>query len=399
MTLEHLIASSPETSLSDIPIIYIKTALLDEKLEGRGQALILTKEDVFNIKRYERHSLNLPITLAGVEQILGFKKSNVPGLEPRDILQTYQQIQAHALTWSPIENSIKNVTFSLDRFAARFYKNGNAILSSIEQMDITQRLKLKVGDLTLVIIDELEKSPLNDSDQEIRTELSAFLKSIAAEIDKHRQDASALTDAIELFGDTLSQTLIPDINQKFKRANQSGLAGQIGELERYIEDLTQEIAEKTAEYKKYVALAFSGAPLAGIGLIITGGIFGKKAEDARKAKNRLLEKKAAAVEKLNKVRPLLAAVSNLAMHFEDMQYRMHDAHRSAVILRDIWMMLSEYIHAAASELETLKDSHSLLTFTLKFSNVVQPWNDINGLTTKLLAVFNSALEQFQNQHA
>lgn len=397
MPLETLSRSNSHTTPSDIPIIYIKTALLDEEFEGRSPALILTKEDIFDIKRYEQHSLNLPVTLPRVEQALGFKKSNVSGLEPQDILKTYDQIRSHALSWNPIENDIKNVTFTIDRFAARFYKNGSSILETIEQMSIAQRLQLKVSDLTVAFINELEPSALDDQDLSIRKQLSDFLKSIADEVEKHRQDATALTNAIEAFANTLTQTLIPDINQKFKRASQSGLSTQINELERYIDDLTQQIAEKTAEYKKNVALAFSGAPGAAIGLFITGGIFGKKAEDARKAKNRLLKEKAGAIEKLKVSRPLLNAVSSLAIHFEDMQFRMHDAHRSAANLRDIWMMLSEYIQEAASELETIKDNQSLLTFALKFSNVVEPWSEINGFTQKLLDIFNSALTQFNTQ--
>lgn len=397
MMLKTLISGDTQATPSDIPIIYIKTALLDEEFEGRSPGLILTKEDIFNIKRYERHSLNLPVTLTGVEHALGFKKSNVPGLEPQDILHTYRQIRDHALSWSPIENNIKSVTFTIDRFAGSFYKNGSAIIESIEQMSIAQRLKLKVSDLSVAFINDLDPSALDDQDLSIRNELSAFLKSIADEVEQHRQSASTLSNSIEVFANTLTQTLIPDINQKFNQANQSGLASEITELERYIDDLTQQIAEKAAEYKKNVALAFSGAPGGAFGLIITGGIFGKKAEDARKAKNRLLKEKDAALEKLKVSRPLLNTVASLAIYFEDMQFRMLDAHRSAVNLRDIWMMLSEYIQAAANELETIEDNQSLLTFALKFSNVVTPWNDINGFTNKLLAVFNSALEQFNNQ--
>lgn len=289
------------------------------------------------------------------------------------------------------------MTFTIDRFAARFYTSGRGIIESVEEMSIAQRLKLKVSDLTVAFINDLDSSALDSQDLHIRNELSVYLKEIADDVEKHCLDASALSDAIEVFANTLSQTLIPDINQKFKRAKQSGLSDQITDLERHIDDLTQQIAEKTAEYKKNVALAFVGAPATGIGLLITGGIFGKKAEDARKAKNRLLKEKRDAIEKLKVSRPLLNAVSNLALHFEDMQFRMHDAYRSAVNLRDIWMMLSRYIEESANELETIEDNQSLLTFALKFSNVVQPWNDIHGFTNELLTIFNDALKQFNNQ--
>ncbi|RMN40338.1 Binary cytotoxin component, partial [Pseudomonas cannabina] len=68
------------------PVEYLNLILDDEKNGGRSAALILTKEDILSLKRYERHALNIPTSLSRVEQQLGFTRSGMPGLEPREAL-------------------------------------------------------------------------------------------------------------------------------------------------------------------------------------------------------------------------------------------------------------------------------------------------------------------------
>src|SRR5471030_501133 len=99
------------------PAQYLKLALDDETSGGRASGLILTKEDILKIKRYERRGLGLPTTPAGVTQQLGFTESKIAGLEVADFTQLYVSIHEHALTWGPIEKDVKLVGVSLDNFS------------------------------------------------------------------------------------------------------------------------------------------------------------------------------------------------------------------------------------------------------------------------------------------
>ncbi len=86
------------------PVEYLSVILDDEKSGGRSAALILTKEDILSLKSYERHALNIPTSLNRVEQQLGFTRSYIPGLEPKDMLVTYQAINNHGKSWLSIED-------------------------------------------------------------------------------------------------------------------------------------------------------------------------------------------------------------------------------------------------------------------------------------------------------
>ncbi|OSR42270.1 hypothetical protein BV323_01379 [Pseudomonas syringae pv. actinidiae] len=195
----------------------------------------------------------------------------------------------------------------------------------------------------------------------------------------------------------LSVQLIPGINDKVKLARRSDLDQQIKNLEKDIEQLTKEIEQKNKEYKtatNNIAWGIFGGP---IGVAITGGIYGAKAEKIRKEKNKMVDSKNQKIQILKEKVPLAAAVRSLQILFEDMNIRMMDAHQSATHLKDLWTMLAAYIDRSASELSAITDDQKLMIFALQFQGVVTPWLEIRGMTTQLLKIFDSALDQFQRE--
>ncbi|KEZ69101.1 binary cytotoxin component, partial [Pseudomonas syringae pv. syringae FF5] len=134
-----------------------------------------------------------------------------------------------------------------------------------------------------------------------------------------------------------------------------------------------------------------------IGVAITGGIFGAKAEKIRKEKNRMVASKAQKVQLLKEKVPLTAAVRSLQLMFDDMYIRMLDAHKGATHLKDLWLLLATYIERSAHELAAIKDDQALLIFAMQFQGVVMPWLEIKGKTTELLKIFDSALDQFKRE--
>jgi len=379
------------------PVEYLKLALEDEQNAGRGAALIVTKEDIFTIKRYERHGLSLPITLTRIEQQLGFVRSDIAGLEPSDLLETYRATHQHAASWSSIEQNIKLTGIDIDLFARKFTQQGADIVSYIEKMDLFDQLEHTVSELTLEIIQGISSAPLSAAEQKVCFALSEFLKTIAAQIDAYQQSAESLTGQISTFTQTLSVHLIPSIRHKAALAERSDLDQQIKNLEEDIARLTQDIEQKNDEYKsttKNVAWGIFGGP---IGVAITGGIYGSKAENIRKERNRMIHEKEAKLNQLAEKRPLAAAVRRLELLLEDMDVRMLDAYRSATNLQDLWAMISAYIKNSATELAGIKDNQALLTFALQFQSVVTPWEEIKDITHSLLAIFDSALTEFARQ--
>ncbi|PBP80346.1 binary cytotoxin component [Pseudomonas syringae] len=379
------------------PLEYLNAVFDDEKSGGRSAGLVLTKEDILSLKRYERHALNIPTSLARVEQQLGFTKSGIPGLEPKDMLKTYKAINSHGKSWSGIENGIKRTGTNIDLFAAQFSGQGQQIINYIEKMDFARQLDLTVADLSIEEVRNTPPVPLGETDQRVCVTLAEFLKNTASQIKNHQHAAQTLAQHIETFSTVLSVQLIPGINDKVKLATRSDLDQQIKELEQDIEQLTREIEQKNKEYKNTlnnIAWGVFGGP---IGVAITGGIFGANAEKIRKEKNRMVASKRQKVQILKEKIPLAAAVRSLQLLFDDMYIRMLDAHKGATHLKDLWALLAAYIDSSANELAAIRDDQALLIFAMQFHGVVMPWLEIKGKTTELLKIFNSALDQFKRE--
>lgn len=379
------------------PVEYMTLAMNDKDNEGRDSALILTKEDILNIKRYEKHSLNLPITLKNVEEYLGFTSSNIPGLEPGDILKLHEDINGHARTWAKIEAHIKLTGVAIDLFADDFTTLGNTILNTVEKMDIVDQLTMTVGELSLEDIELLEPAPLNEKDRRIVTALSSILSKKAENIDLLQESATELTGKLGTFSQTLDEQLVPAVNHKVILTNRSDLDQEVKALEERIIQLTIDINQKNNEYKqaiKNIAWGGFGGP---IGVAITGGIFGSKAEKARKKKNELVAEKEDKVRELNKKLPLAAAIRDLEVLFEDMRIRMDDAQQSSANLRDLWAILGAYVAKSANVLAQITDNKTLFEFLFEFQDVVRPWENVNDITRDLLKLFDNALEQFKRE--
>ncbi len=385
--------------LTITPTEFLRALVEDEKNNGRATALILTKEDILSIKRYERHSLNLPNTLERVKQQLGFAHSGISGLEPQDLLLTYSAINQHAQSWSAIEVDIKAKGFDLDLFAGEFSNQGKQILDYVDKMELARQLQLTVDDLNIETVRGLTPAPLTKTDKTVCLSLAEMLKKIAVQMEAHRKASTKLAEEIKQFAHTLTVDLVPGINDKVALANRSDLDEDLIALEKEIDRLTVDIDQKHQEYsttRTHITLGLLGGL---VGLIVTDSIFGAQAEAIRKEKNRLIKEKKARLEMLGQKRPLAAAIRNLEILFEDMKIRMLDAHQSAVNLQDLWTMLAKYVDNAARRLADISDDQTLLDFVLEFKSVVTPWEEIKGITTHLLLTFEQALDEFSNQQS
>lgn len=385
--------------LTITPTEFLRALVDDEKNNGRATALILTKEDILSIKRYERHSLNLPNTLERVKQQLGFAHSGISGLEPQDLLLTYRAINQHAQSWSAIEVDIKAKGFDLDLFAGEFSNQGKQILDYVDKMELARQLQLTVDDLNIETVRSLTPAPLTKTDKTVCLSLAEMLKKIAVQMEAHRKASTKLAEDIKQFAHTLTVDLVPGINDKVALANRSDLDEDLIALEKEIDRLTVDIDQKHQEYsttRTHITLGLLGGL---VGLIVTDSIFGAQAEAIRKEKNRLIKEKKARLEMLGQKRPLAAAIRNLEILFEDMKIRMLDAHQSAVNLQDLWTMLAKYVDNAARRLADISDDQTLLDFVLEFKSVVTPWEEIKGITTHLLLTFEQALDEFSNQQS
>ncbi|WP_122846658.1 alpha-xenorhabdolysin family binary toxin subunit A [Pseudomonas viridiflava] len=381
------------------PAEFLRTLAEDEQNNGRAAALIVTKEDIISIKRYERHSLNLPNTLERVEQQLGFTHSGIPGLEPKDLLLTYSAINQHAKGWSAIEADIKAKGLDLDLFAGEFSSQGKQILDYVNKMELVKQLDLTVADLTIETVKSLTPAQLTKTDKTVCLSLAEMLRKLAVQMEEYRSGSRKLADAIKQFAYVLTVDLVPGVNDKVRLASRSDLDEDLIALEEEIDRLTVDIDQKHEEYKTIRNNITLGLLGGFVGLIVTDSIFGSQAETIRREKNRLVTEKRIKLETFGQKRPIAAAIRSLEVLFEDMKIRMLDAHQSAVNLQDLWTILTTYVDNAAKRLAYTSDDQALLDFVLDFKSVITQWDEVKGNTTYLLRTFEQALDEFSNQHS
>jgi|GEM_PF-646452 len=377
------------------PAQYLKLALDDETSGGRAAGLILTKEDILKIKRYERRGLGLPTTPTSVSNQLGFSKSDISGLEVSDFTLLYQSIYEHALMWNPIEKDVKLVGVSLDNFSGNLILTGERLIAAINTLTILSQLVLTVADLDEETIEGTDWPELSAEDLKILQALPFYLQSVKVDVERCQGEATQLKNALEIFSAGMTTQLIPLTNEKLTLARKNNLAHGIETLKSDIQQLESDIKDKEREYKKATANIAWGGFGGPIGVAITGGIFGSQAEQIRKEKNKLIERKQQKISELAIKVPLLAAMEDVVMFFQDLNFSLLDAEQGAKNLEDLWSVMVKLIDLSSEELKRIDNSRQLLFFVLDFEKAIAPWKTIKGYTHQLLVVFSEALEEYK----
>src|SRR5699024_6223628 len=110
--------------------------------------------------------------------------------------------------------------------------------------------------------------------------------------------------------------------------------------------LIEEISRLKDEYKHYVGLAFTGLAIGIIGVIITGGIFGAKAEVIRKKKNELIEQ----VKKINIEIDVYAGLSlhlnTLYIELSEIEQFIEDTNMALEHIEYVWQAILTEIEAS-----------------------------------------------------
>ena len=129
-----------------------------------------------------------------------------------------------------------------------------------------------------------------------------------------------------------------------------------------------------------------------IGLVVTGGIFGSKAENIRKEKNKLIADRRKLLEKLKNADKLAELLDDLQLHLVDLQGQMLGAEVGAKQLSQIWTYIAAYLDEASESLSKVDTLLELHKFAMNFSIVINPWVSIKGYSAQISAAFNELLQ-------
>ncbi|WP_286145879.1 alpha-xenorhabdolysin family binary toxin subunit A [Shigella sp. FC1967] len=158
--------------------------------------------------------------------------------------------------------------------------------------------------------------------------------------------------------------------------------------------LLEEIAMLKDEYKHYVGLAFTGLAMGIIGVIITGGIFGAKAEVIRKKRNSLIQK----VKKINADIDIYAGLSlhlnTLYIELSEIEQFIEDSNLALEHIEYVWQAILTEIEASITHFNKINNALELIKFSIYLEKIIAPWYMVIGYSKEMLLSFDNALSTF-----
>ena len=385
---------SVHVAASYMPEQYLKvmSGVAPSGIDKKELGFLIRRGDIANTRQYVRYAQALPTRLQAVRQRLNYDAIGVPELEPESIMKMHVSIVTHANTWSALEAGSKELARQLEKFSSEFLVFGNALLDLIKEVELGRRLTGTLEDLTEQELQRLSQMLLNATEKTVVANLKKYLLMLQERTQKFIKEVSHVEKLASVFEGTLTDHLIPTLQVKLSAYKYSGKLGERDEWVDQIEELDDQIALLSATYKKLVGLAFSGMVAGPLGLIITGGVFGDKAEKCRKQKNQLIEQRRIIREKVREVDRISDLLDGLQQQFVDLQGRMFSAQVGAKQLSQVWAYIARYLDEASDELDQVDNMAELHLFALNLSLVINPWRSIKNYSVQISSAFNELIK-------
>ncbi|WP_144138315.1 alpha-xenorhabdolysin family binary toxin subunit A [Paraburkholderia sp. BCC1884] len=400
---QPMVAPEKKIKLTDVAATALKLLTGTEQGVARPGG-IFTKEDLINISLYVRKAKGLPVKADEVEGYVGYKSSGIAGLEPADITDLFQQISKHGLGWEGVHEAVFNQSIELKGFSRKFVTTGEGIIGDIKEMPVLERAKGTLGGISGNKPADITYGP---DDRAIAQSIGEILELMRIDAGKQQTKTAAVKQTVSdyrliLVGGKLSTGtdtpgLEPQVARKRKTMADNKLAETIKADEDSVTEKEGRIEQLKKDYDKYVGLAFTGAAGGIIGLAITGGIFGAKAEAARKEKNELIEEVRALKDKVSGSKKLQKAIDTLALDFSDIGTRMLDAETAMGHLEYMWASILSLIVNSQEEWKNIEDGMKLGTFVSSFRSVIDPWKTVGDLSGDLVKVFDEARAEYKKR--
>lgn len=373
----------------------------------REPGLILTKEQIKNIKRYEMAGLALPIEIGAVIGYLGYNEGDGAGkgLEPKDFQRTFTLINNHARTWNPLRTELISVTSKLQVFADDIKNNGITMediysdvraLKKLEGYDIKtlediRKLKDELGD-------RLKDFTLDAADKSTVSQFSYFLNNILEAVNCQQTEANGIKVRLDTFAKVLAETVLPEIKIKIATINNSNLADLIKTLSEEIETRAQIIEELDTAYKNSVKSALDAVSklnIVGLAVSIYTGVEAEKIRKKRNEERKIQEEKIAEMRTKNKV---LASIHRVRADLQDLDIIVVDADIATKNLVTVWNKITIFIDRSKQGVNAINDALSLYQFMDHFRSVVRPWETVGRDAELLYGVFDQADKEFREEY-
>lgn len=353
---------------------------------------LIKRSSIADLRAYVREARLLPVDLIKVQEKLGYKTVGVSELEPAQIQMFNQAVMQHADSWITLETETKELARQLDTFTGKFVGAGNLLLGLIHKVDIDRLLGGTIADLTDEELKALAKIPLDDNQKKTVGAIQEYLKIMSDMTVSYVNKTMGVSHLAAQFERALTDELIPQVQLKTRAYMDSVLSNDVSYLleevivlDKYIEDLAQ-------AYKTQVGYAFTGLVFGPIGLVVTGGVFGAKAEATRAAKNIAIEQRKEIHKKIEHTENILMLLASAHTQFASLRGTMLAAEVGAKQLAQVWQYIHKYLEEAAESLDQVDNFAKLHSFALMFTLVLKPWEQIRSYAGQISSAFNDAVE-------
>ena len=364
--------------------------------DTRGSGLILTKDQLKDLKRYEIAGLALPIELEDVIAYLGYRNGAGTGLEPEDFQKTFKLVHAHASLWNPLRTDLLTVNDKLVLFSGSIQTYGESmseVFDDIEALGLVEKYNIStLEDLKRVEMELGQEFPgIKQTD---RADIGSFLNDILEKVREQEALANGIKDRLDAFGFDLANKITPEIQSRLKQIDDNTLDAEIKALQTVIDNRALTIEEKNKEYKKLVEDAIAGIT-SGLIMVIYASV---QAEKVRKERNELKKLQQADIARMSHKDKVLASLERVRMDIQDLDLIAIEADIATKNLIIVWNKLATFIVASSREVERINDGLNMRRFRNRFNLVVKPWPAIEKDAQALLRVFAQADAEFQAEY-
>lgn len=233
-----------------------------------------------------------------------------------------------------------------------------------------------------------------DDTSTFRETVDVHLSVITEDIQDKLTGIRTVKALIDRFGDDITEILHPMAKSLLNRIGDGQVSEALAKVEADIAKLDTQIEAKLAEYNGLVGSAFYGLVFGAVGLLVTGGIYGAKAEKVRAAKNELISERQELAE--NRA-VLLGGQSDFEIIrtlIVDMQFRLIDVGTAVKNLEDVWVLLEAYAKNSKKRVDNVSTQLELKKFVDGFQRVILPWENILGISSNISRLFNEVLNEY-----
>ena len=347
--------------------------------------LTLTREHIITLNQYANHVFSLPGTTDAVIEWLGYSTISEAELMPSSMCDLHKQLQQHGRSWVELADISKALGFQLASSASSIDSTGQYILKTLEKTVAIGKSRDRWESISFdepVELTLIDKGTVKD--------LVGFMDVLRKDVAQFAENVTVVGGQTKEFRDVAREVLAPLVIRKLHALKRRQSSGKIERLREDLVSLDNEIKRLGSEYDHYVKAALAGLAAGPLGAVITGSIYGSKAEKVRKERNARQAERAETSQKLKDAIRLEGLLEELNTQMGQLETRLRDVLTASSHLHSAWDMIGKYIDASITHLNRVESNQQLYKFALFFGNFVDQWKGIGSFARHMNGVFDDA---------